>query len=583
MLSPKIKSLKYTKGFKTELDTNDNQVFYKNTTPILTLELSSSKVVTNNGLKTNNISPSSGTDINLTGDLRAQDNKIYTNEIRSKKLVLRDPTMTNEDNYFLRTDNNKLQLGLQTELRSNNLYMDTDSDFRNVLEKGKLTTQELILMQGLEGDNARLQVRNNSSNNVLDVDTFSNTISSQTLANLSGLNEVYCNLINPTNIKVNSSIGTSGQVLGKNESNVLSWVDASTSSSSPSVSTFNYDRTLWVSSNNTNESPNGSFINPFVTIQQAVNHAEANYDSTKNWLINVMYGIYSGFTLTKGRIFINGLNTTSDITNLTRITTNIFIALTTTSENTLDNVISISNFYIHSGDTTISSGIFDGLSNPTKSTDKYSLFLTNVFMKQLSNNNMISLNPNSEYRLNISNSRFEFDRSSSSIQVLVLSGSAGGLFTMKNSSILTNAINSCVAIGGSTTVNLISDCTFTNTNTTISTQPLISISTANTNTSPMVFIRNRFIFTSTTDKSGSIVTVGISLNTTGSPYTIHLLQNIFQLAGTTTTQNVLRDSQTANTTLRAMIYHHNNSASYLNANLIQGTSGANKFSFSVAS
>lgn len=84
---------------------------------------------------------------------------------------------------------------------------------------------------------------------------------------------------------------------------------------------------LYVSPNGSDTTGNGSFLNPYQTIQKAVTQAELTSSAALIFAINVTAGHYNeSITFNKGYVLVSGVSQSRDTNELTEITGNITVA-----------------------------------------------------------------------------------------------------------------------------------------------------------------------------------------------------------------------------------------------------------------
>ncbi len=108
---------------------------------------------------------------------------------------------------------------------------------------------------------------------------------------------------------------------------------------------------VYVSSNVSGFTPDGSMFKPFASIQAAHDYAVSNLTSFQHVVINVYPGIYSGFTLTRPRTTVKGA--AHGISEATQITTGITVSPSSIISGSLFNSpITLENMKIGTTNTT---------------------------------------------------------------------------------------------------------------------------------------------------------------------------------------------------------------------------------------
>lgn len=426
--------------------------------------------------------------------------------------------------YSLKTTNSQVLIGKQTELNSNDLYLATNSDYSNKIKKGEITTQELKLMKGLLDEPARLQVWNSISQNVVDVNAFSNEMVSQTSANMSGFGTISCAQLKPT---------------------------------------FKPTNTLWVASNGNNSSGNGSYESPYLTIQQAINYAESLYNNTY-WYINVLPGTYAGFTVSK-KCFIKGSGPSSvDGQSVgCQINSDITISFDSNDADMFNNALSLSGFLI-TGEILCNSG----------NTARQCLNINDCYLYNDSGSgSMIHYNPAaSDGRVRLYNTRIVNQSVSGNQPTINISV---GMLKMNLCEVAGSSDVNILKLDGTARIDSIVQCSFTSNTASTTAAAIVQLSgTGNVYT----FAQNAFIYTSSANKSASVNSCAILCNSATTQPTVILTYSSFFLGGTSSSTNfILQDSNFGNARTAIILYFSNN-ANLNNAYQLKGVAGTNKFS-----
>jgi hypothetical protein len=364
----------------------------------------------------------------------------------------------------------------------------------------------------------------------------------------------------PTNINVGSSVGTANQVLGKNGSNALAWIDQSGGGA------FSPSQTLYVDASNIDPSPDGSINNPYANIASAVAYAEANFDVTKYWVVNIAPGSYGTFTITKPRIYFNGVNDNSNyiISNDApcKITGDVIISCQTAGGN--NPTIAFDGLYFNNA------SIYDRNAS-VASIQNYNLVLNNCQMEvSTAKDSIIHLQPNSASNLLITNSRFSSTVALSSTRMLNLVISFSRI-NVQNSVFFTSQNNICLYFESIAHLEEVRNCTFTNS--TNNNTPLAMIRGSTNNSAPVSIIQNQFIYSTNTGRVAN--SRAIFFGGTTFQLQCFLINNFFNLLGFQNDSFVAGDGSPAAVNGCRFNYFGNCSA-VGTTNLIEGVEGEGK-------
>jgi hypothetical protein len=465
----------------------------------------------------------------------------------------------------------------------NNSIIGTSFQVRGTYNVNKFSNQtsDSIKTPLLETTNLYVNGSNGTSGQFLQKDTNNNLVwgsggggSSQNLEqtlqngntagtydiNMSNNDITNINQIEVSSIYTNGSTGSINQVLAKNSSNVLSWIDQSGGGA------FSPTQTLYVDAGNTSASPDGSINNPYINISQAVAYAEANFDVTKYWVVNIAPGSYGTFTITKPRIYFNGVNDNSNyiISNDApcKITGDVIISFQTAGGN--NPIIAFDSLYFNNA------SIYDR-SATIASTQSYNLVLNNCQMEMTTaKDSIIHLQPNSASNLLVTNSRFSSTIALSSTRMLNLVISFSKI-NVQNSVFFTSQNNICIYFESIAHLEEVKNCIFTNS--TNNNTPLAMIRGSTNNSSPVSIIQNQFIYSTNAGRVANSRAIFIG----GTTFQLQcfLVNNFFNLLGFQNDSFVAGDGSPASANGCRYNYFGNCSA-VGTTNLIEGVDGEGK-------
>jgi hypothetical protein len=465
----------------------------------------------------------------------------------------------------------------------NNSIINTAYQIKGVYNVNKFSNQTVDSLKTplLETTNIYVNGSNGTANQVLQKDGSNNLVwgaggggggsqdLEQTLANGNTAGAYSINMNNqditsikdlyPTNINVGLSNGSISQVLGKDASNNLRWINPS--------GAFNPNRTLYVDATNTNPSPDGSINNPYANIASAVAYAEANFDVSKYWVVNIAPGSYGTFTITKPRIYFNGVNDNSNyiISNDApcKITGDVIISCQTAGGN--NPIIAFDGLYFNNA------SIYDRNAT-TASIQNYNLVLNNCQMEMTTaKDSIIHLQPNSASNLLITNSRFSSTVALSSTRMLNLILNFSKV-NAQNSVFFTSQNNICLYCEYIVTLEEVRNCTFTNS--TNNNTPLALIRGSTNIATPFTIIQNQFIYSTNTGRVANSRAVFIS-GATQFQLQCFLINNFFNCLGFATNSFVAGDGSPG-TTNGCRYNYFGNCSAVGTTNLIEGTEGTDK-------
>lgn len=322
--------------------------------------------------------------------------------------------------------------------------------------------------------------------------------------------------------------GTAAVVQGNASANAfLSTTNAaitgfSTVSIGQLIPTYKPLRTLWVSSNNTFPSPNGSYENPYPSIQLAITYAESVYDNTY-WYINVLPGTYAGFTATK-KVFVKGMSPSSpDGCSVgCQITSDITVAFDSNDGDMFNNQFSLSGFLVA------------GAKIVDSSTARHVINITDCYLYNDSGTGrLIDCRPSSsDCRLIILNSKLTNVSPSAGDPLVEMSV---GMARFAQSQFQCSGVQNVIKFSGTSRVDSIVLCSFTSTNASAVIPAIVEITSSTS--SAFTFANCSFVYSSATDKSASLSSCAIYANAAATSTVITILYNTFALTGTSNSSN----------------------------------------------
>lgn len=329
--------------------------------------------------------------------------------------------------------------------------------------------------------------------------------------------------------------------------------------------TYIAERTLWVSANNSNASPTGSYENPYTTIQAAVTYAESEYDNTY-WYINVLAGTYAGFTVTK-KVFIKGAAPSNPDTCSVgcQINSDITIIVDANDADMFNNMVGISGFLIAGS-----------VINDT-STARHVLNISdcNLYQDSGSSGRLIHYNPSaSDGRLQIYNSRI-VNQSTAGLNPMI--EVTVGMAKFGQSVFQCSGVQNCLTFSGTSRVDSIVLCSFTSTTSSTSAPAIVEVTS--TSSSGFTFAQCSFVYSNAANKSQSSISSGILCASATTSTTLIVINSSFFLTGTSSQTNfAIQDSNFGIQGRQAIILFFSNNASLNTASQIRGTAGVSKFS-----
>jgi hypothetical protein len=328
------------------------------------------------------------------------------------------------------------------------------------------------------------------------------------------------------------------------------------------IPNYKPERVLWVSPNNTYATPNGSYENPYTTIQAAINYAESVYNNTY-WYINVMPGTYAGFTVTK-KVFIKGVAPSSpDGCSVgCQINSQVNISVDANGGDMFNNQVSISGFLIT-----------DEISCDSGNTANSMLNISDCYLYNDSGSGRsIHYNPDSaDGRLLLFNNRIVNQSSGGTSPLIEVSK---GMMKAAQCVCLSAGLANVLRLNGTSRVDSIVQCSFTSTSASAVLPAIIELSGTGV---VFTFSQCAFIYTSSTNKSANPNSSAILCSSATTQPTVIISYNSFFLAGTTGANFALQDNNFGNARQAIVLYFSNN-ASLANASAIRGTPGVSKFS-----
>ena len=318
------------------------------------------------------------------------------------------------------------------------------------------------------------------------------------------------------------------------------------------IPNYKAERVLWVSPNNTYATPNGSYENPYTTIQAAVTFAESNY-TNEYWYINVLPGTYAGFTVTK-KVFIKGAAPSNpDACSVgCQINSDIIINLDSNDGDMFNNCFGLSGFLV------------SGCKIVDSSSARHVLNITDCyFYNDSGTGRSIDCRPSStDCRLQIFNSKIVNVSPSGGDPMIEISV---GMAKFLQTQFQCAGIQNCIKFSGTSRVDSIIHCLFTSTNPSATIPPIVEITS--TSTSAFSFSNCAFIYTSATNKTASPSSCAIYGNSATTPAVITILYNTFSLAGTSDPQNHVINYNT----VPSITFYFSNCAAPSTCSRINGT------------
>lgn len=367
----------------------------------------------------------------------------------------------------------------------------------------------------------------NDDGYTFEADQSSNTVSSSRNANLSGFGSVSAYQFNPT---------------------------------------YKPERTLWVSANNTNASPSGSYENPYATIQNAIDYAESVYDNTY-WYINVIAGSYAGFTVSK-KVFIKGCassNPDSASVGCQINSGSIVISVDSNDGDMFNNQVNISNFLIAGVEIECNSG----------NTARSVLVLTDCYLYQDSGSSgrMIYYNPvATDGRLWLFNCRIVNQSTTGLNPVIEITK---GMLKMGQCIVSGSGAQNILKLSGTSRIDSVVQCSFTSVTSSTTAPAIVECAS---NGSVLTFSQCAFIYSSSANKSSSSTSSGILLSSASVQPTLIVSYNSFFLTGTSMNNNFAIQDANFGNARQAIILYFSNNANLQNAFQIRGSAGVSKFS-----
>jgi hypothetical protein len=488
----------------------------------------------------------------------------------------------NPDSYTFKVAPSRIDIGTDAFLNERRLYLGATSDSNNLLQDGELRTQNIALNSKVNGSEApQLVINNSTPETVFQVKTFDNSVSSATSANLSGFGDVASATAHIDSIYSSDYNGTAGNQIGiypPEDAKVVNiWGTLSVRDDDLLVNDGNVrtqqlipqykpERTLWVSANNTFAAPNGTYENPYTTIQDAINYAESVYDNTY-WYINVLAGSYAGFTVSK-KIFIKGFapsNPDACSVGCQINSGSIVISVDSNDGDMFNNQVNISNFLIAGVEIECNSG----------NTARSVLVLTDCYLYQDSGSSgrMIHYNPDAtDGRLWLFNTRIINQSTTGLNPVIEISK---GMIKMAQCIVSGSGAQNILKLSGTSRIDSVVQCSFTSTTSSTIAPAIVE---CDSTASLLTFSQCAFIYTSTANKSSSITSSGILLSSPTTQPTLIVSYNSFFLAGTSMNNNFAIQDTNFGTARQAIILYFSNNAALNNAYQIKGSAGVSKFS-----
>jgi hypothetical protein len=337
------------------------------------------------------------------------------------------------------------------------------------------------------------------------------------------------------------------------------------------ITTYKIQNQFVVSPNGNDQTGNGTYNNPYLTIQKAIDSAEelTTNDNIYRYVI-ITGGNYSqNLTITK-KIYLKGEgkglfgNSEGCV-----ISGNIVVNVDTNGNDMFNNGVYLSGLLI--------SGSITDISNVNSM-----LIIDNCYIYTADDNSGRGV----QFSNQSNNSRFRMTN------CVVISGGGDGVsplveLTNVGSLIMSNCFLSakgnqnCLKFSGNATCDTVSICKFECSSTSESVKALVEINSDVSGT--YTFGNCAFFYSSTTNKSANTNASGIlNFNNTGNN-NILSNYNSFFLLGTSAQNNYAIQDLNAGTAEAMLCLYYFNNASLNNAFAINATQGVNKFQLSVVS
>lgn len=419
------------------------------------------------------------------------------------------------------------------------------------------------------------------ANNINSLSSTTNSITTQTGQNGTLLLDSFVNITNQ--LQAQTNIRTKALYMDRASQFQGSFIQMFDKNNNPSISliaddasglincgqlnpSYKPERTLYVSGNNTNPTPTGSFENPFSTIQSAINYAESQYNNTY-WFINVQAGTYTeNLTITK-KIYINGCNPSNPDAGGVgcQITGNITLAMDSNDADMFNNGVFLSNLFITGS-----------IEDNSASIARHLLVLTDCHMYQDSGSGrLIHYNPGAtDGRLWLFNSKFLEQSTTATSPIIEIDN---GMLKMYQCQVSGAGNENILKLGGTARIDNITLCSFTSNTDSTTAEPIVELSSTG---AVLTFFQCAFIYSNSANKSASSNSSALLLNnsTIGFYPTINIQNCSFNLLGTSPTTNYTIQDTNFGTAKQGIIIIYGNNSLINTAFQIRGTYNVNKFS-----
>ena len=361
--------------------------------------------------------------------------------------------------------------------------------------------------------------------------TGGNYLNSLSSANMSGWNTISCNKINIENSNEN---------------------------------------TYYVSPSGIDEDSGGSYENPLLTIQYAINMCEALTALDNEYrYIRVMPGSYSESLVISKKVYLQGMATSPFEASVgCQITGSISINVDVNGTDMFNNCVNISGFQLGSYISFVSE-------------DNSILNLENcyIYTNDDSSGKAIVFSPTSTSgRLRITNCQITSGGLSGLDPLIHITKDSS--ITMYNTIVTAKGIQNCLKFSGTATCDNINNCKFTNVNSSSTVPAIVEITS--TNSATHSFSSCAFLYSSSTNKASNANASGILCNSASGNPNVLLVGSYFYLIGTNTSNYAVQDLKAG--TANAMIcLYYMNGASITNAFAINGIINVNKFQLTIVS
>ena len=275
------------------------------------------------------------------------------------------------------------------------------------------------------------------------------------------------------------------------------------------------DNTTFYVSNSGTIAGDGSILNPFQTIQAAINAAEAISSAALICVINVASGHYTeNLTFAKGYVVLNGELSTQTVNETTEITGSITISCAGAAD--------LFNRQVVFQGFNITCGVGQTITDNSTTSHLVSFQDCKIFTNGRAFN---GISTGADARTYFTNC--EFSQTNAAITDSTIFVNRGGV-EIERIDITTDGNAPCLEIAGNASVFRCSLSTFENTNTSATVAPICLITTSSTSVQP--FGQCTFAYTSAVSKAASPNSSAIRI-ASGASTTLALLNNYYTMTG----------------------------------------------------